>query len=699
MANLTFQYPAWYLILCVLLGAAYALILYYRDKTFHEQSQRLNWLLGALRFITVTLLSMLLLSPLLKSLITESKKPVIILAQDQSESVAAEMNEQERTAYQKSFEDLAKELARDYEVQQYAFGGEVREGVDFTFQDKVTNVSKLLTNVYDLYSNQNLGAIILATDGIYNEGSNPLYLNTKLTAPVYTVALGDTTVKKDVVLKRVFHNKIAYLGDKFTVQLDIAAQNCTGANTSLSVYKLEGNNARKLQQTPVNIDRSDFFITREVILDADQSGVQRFRIVVEPIAGEATNANNSKEIFIDVLDARQKILIVANSPHPDVTALRQSINANKNYQVDLAYANDLKVNIADYDFVILHQLPSRNFDASGIINTLQKERIPRLFIAGMQTNFVRLNQLQSLITIQSDGRNSNDVQGRPVGTFNNFTLSEELIQNLPNFPPLTAPFGEFEPAPDASVLLTQRIGKLDTRYPLFVLGEENGVKVGVLCAEGIWKWRLFDFLQHQNHQIFDEILGKSVQFLSLKEDKRKFRVTPTKNIFNENEPVLFDAELYNDNYELINEPDARIVITNSSGKDFDFTFNKNGRSYSLNAGIFPTGNYTFRATVTNAGQNLTATGQFSVQPVQLELFETTANHNLLRLLSEQYGGAMVYPDNIAQITDLIKEKGTVKPVIFETSKTRAVINLKWIFFLLLLLLTGEWFLRRYFGAY
>ncbi|MBK7871867.1 MAG: hypothetical protein IPJ74_14890 [Saprospiraceae bacterium] len=699
MANLTFQYPAWYLILCVLLGAAYALVLYYRDKTFHEQSERLNWLLGALRFITVTFLSMLLLSPLLKSLITESKKPVIILAQDRSESVAAEMDEQERTAFQQSFEDLVQALERDYEVQQYAFGSEVREGIDFTFQDKVTNVSKLLTNVYDLYSNQNLGAIILATDGIYNEGSNPLYLNTKLTAPIYTVALGDTTVKKDVILKRVFHNKIAYLGDKFTVQLDIAAQNSTGANTSLSVYKLEGNNARKLQQTPVNIDRSDFFITREVVLDADQSGVQRFRIVVEPISGEATNANNSKEIFIDVLDARQKILIVANSPHPDVTALRQSINANKNYQVDLAYANDIKVNITDYDFVILHQLPSRNFDASGIINTLQKERIPRLFIAGMQTNFSRLNQLQSLVTIQSDGRNSNDVQGRPVGTFNNFTLSEDLLQNLPNFPPLTAPFGEFEPAPDAAVLLTQRIGKLDTRYPLFVLGEENGVKVGVLCAEGIWKWRLFDFLQHQNHQIFDEILGKSIQFLSLKEDKRKFRVTPTKNIFNENEPVLFDAELYNDNYELINEPDARIVITNSSGKDFDFTFNKNGRSYSLNAGIFPTGNYTFRASVTNAGQNLTATGQFSVQPVQLELFETTANHSLLRLLSEQYGGAMVYPDNVAQIADLIKDKGTVKPVIFETSKTRAVINLKWIFFLLLLLLTGEWFLRRYFGAY
>lgn len=699
MANLTFQYPAWYLIFCVLLGAAYAGILYFRDKTFYDQSERLNWLLGGLRFLTVTVLSMLLLSPLLKSIITDTQKPVVILAQDESESVAAAMTEEQRTNYQRSFENLAQQLSRQYEVKQYAFGSEVREGIDFKYADKVTNLSKVLTNVYDLYSNQNLGAIVLATDGIYNEGSNPIYLGTKLTAPIYAIALGDTTIKKDVVLKRVFHNKIAYLGDKFTVQVDVSAQNFAGSNTSLSIYKVEGGNNRKIQQIPVNIDKNDYFTTREVILDANQPGVQRYRIVAETLSGEATAINNSKEIFVDVLDARQKILILANSPHPDITAMRQSLANNKNYQVDVAFINSFTANVGTYDFVILHQLPSRTNDASGVMNTMQTKNIPHLFIAGLQTNFSHLNQLQSLVSFQIAGNSANDVQGRVAPGFNNFTISDEVTKELPQFPPLTAPFGEFQVSPGAAVLLYQRIGKVDTRYPLLVLGQEGDAKVGVLCAEGIWKWRLFDFLQNQNHALFDELLGKSVQFLSLKEDKRKFRVTPSKNIFNENENVFFDAELYNDNYELINEPDARISITNAEGKEFDFTFNKTGRAYSLNAGIFPVGNYTYRASVTYNGQNLTASGQFSVQPVQVELFETTANHNLLRLLSDKYGGAVVYPNNMASVADLIEQKGTVKPVIYETAKTRPVINLKWIFFLLLLLLTGEWFLRRYFGAY
>ncbi len=700
MANLTFQYPAWFFILCVLLGLGYALALYYRDRTFHEQSERLNWVLGPIRFLTVTLLSLLLLAPLLRSLITESKKPVIILAQDQSESITAGMNAAQLQAYEQAFANLSGELSSTYEVQEYAFGEEVRQGLDTAFNDKVTNIAKLLTSVYDLYSNQNLGAIVLATDGIYNAGSNPLYLNTRLNAPIYTIALGDTTVKKDVVLKRVFHNKIAYLGDKFTIQVDIAAQNSAGASSSLTVYKVSGNGGtQQLQRLPVNIDRNDFFTTREIILDATQSGVQRYRIVAGAVEGEVSTANNSKDIFIDVLDARQKILILANAPHPDLGALRQTITANKNYEVELNYINDIKVNVADFDFVILHQLPSRSNSAAGVLNTLNQQRTPRLFIAGMQTNFYTLNQAQSVINIQSDGRNTNDVQATPATNFNNFTLSENLTNQLPNFPPLVAPFGEFSAAPEATTLLHQRIGKVDTQFPLLVFGEESGAKVGVLAGEGIWKWRLFDYLQRQNHDIFNELIGKSVQFLSLKEDKRKFRVTPSKNIFDENEPVFFDAELYNDNYELINDPDPTIVVTNSDGNEFDYTFNKTGRAYSLNAGIFPVGNYSYRAAVTNAGEQLTASGQFSVQPVQLELFETTANHNLLRLLSEQYGGAMVYPNDIAQIATLMEEKGTVKPVIYQTAKTRAVINLKWIFFLLLFLLTLEWFLRRYFGAY
>jgi len=699
MESISLQYPAWYLIFCLLLGLAYALVLYYRDKTFREQSENLNRLLGAVRFTAVSIIAILLLSPLLKSIFTESKKPVIVLAQDQSESIPAGTKTETLKKYQEDFNALAENLSADYEVKQLAFGHELKEGINFEYKEKVTNISQLLNGINDLYSNQNLGAIVLATDGIYNEGSNPVYLNSKITAPIYTVALGDTTIRRDVIMKRVFHNRIAYLGDQFSVQADIAAQNCMGTNTTLSVYKIEGENARLLQQIPVNIDRNDFFTTRNLVLNADQGGVQRFRLTLSQVNGEATTANNSKEIFVDVLDARQKVLLLAHSPHPDIAALRQMLSVNKNYEIKVAYINDLKVNVADYDFVVMHQLPALDNDAAAVLNTIRSRKLPVLFIAGTQSNYVRLNQAQSLVSIRVAGRNTNEVQGIPGKDFNLFTVDEELKTNISNFAPLTAPFGEYEVSAKAQVLLYQRIGRVDTKYPLLVMGDENGARVGVLCAEGIWKWRLFDFMQHQNHNFFNELIGKTVQYVSLKDDKRKFRVNLAKNIFNENEPALFDAELYNDNYELINEPDASLVIINSEGKEFPYTFNKAGKLYALNAGNFPVGNYRFRSTVNSSGETLTYNGQFSVQPIELELYETTADHNLLRLLSDKYSGAVVYPAQVLSVADLIREKASIKPVIYQTAKTRPVINLKWIFFLLLTLLAGEWFLRRYFGGY
>lgn len=700
MENLSFQYPSWYLLLCLLLGLVYAMVLYYRNDAFKEKGKILNWVLGIFRFLVVSLLSILLLSPLLKSVVQDIKKPVIVIAQDQSESILSDMSEAEKTQYESTFKAFETALGDEYDVKQYAFGNEVREGIDFEFSDKVSNISEFLKYIYDLYSNQNLGAIIMASDGIYNEGSNPIYTGAKLAAPIYTVALGDTTPKKDLILKRVFYNKIAYLGDKFSIQIDVSAQNCTNENTFLNISKVEGGTVNNLQRIPININKNDFFTTKEVILDADRAGVQRYRISLNTVAGEITTVNNTKDIFVDILDARQKILILANAPHPDLTAIKQSISNNKNYETTIAYINSLSVDVKAYDFVILHQLPSRTNNAASVLKTLNDRRIPRLFIVGTQSNYNLVTQQQSLVNISADQINTNDVQAAFAKDFSLFTISENLNKELPNFAPMLAPFGDFKANPNATVLLYQRIGKIDTKYPLLIFGEHNATKEGVLCAEGIWQWRLFDFLQHENHELFEELLNKTFQYLTLKEDKRKFRISMSKNIFNENEEIYFDAELYNQSYELINEPDVVLRISNEEGKEFPFTFNRNSnRSYSLNAGYFPVGNYTFRGTVMSGGEQLTYDGQFSVQPIQLELYETTANHGLLRMLSDKYGGQLLYPDQLAALPQQIKDKGTVLPTIYETSKTRSVINLKWIFFLLLGLLTLEWFGRRFYGSY
>jgi hypothetical protein len=264
---------------------------------------------------------------------------------------------------------------------------------------------------------------------------------------------------------------------------------------------------------------------------------------------------------------------------------------------------------------------------------------------------------------------------------------------------LLSPYGEYTPSPSAQILAYQRIGQVDTQFPLILMGEAKDVRTCIIAGEGIWKWQLYDQLQNGSKEITHELLSQLCQYASTKSDKRKFRVTPAKKLFTELEEITFQAELYNDNYELINTPEVFIKIRNQDKEEFDYTFNSSGQSYSLDIGRFPEGSYTFTATAELNGVRQTADGKFVVQPVQLEAMSSTADHGLLRQLATQQGGSFVYPAQMDQLADQILANDDIKPVLYSSTQTRPLIHLKWLCLILLAALSVEWFLRRYYGGY
>ena len=697
MQNISFEYPSWFLILCAFAGLAVAMLLYYREKTFRDQPNGLVWGMGILRWLGYSLLAALLLSPLLRYLQTDRQEPVIVLAQDVSESIGMETD---TTAYRAQWEALKTSLSEKYQVVDYTFGAGVTPGGALEFKDKRTNLDAVLTEISDVYGSQNLGAVVLATDGIYNEGTNPAYRNLQLKAPVYTVGLGDTTQRRDLVIRRVFHNKIAYLEDRFSIQIDVTARGAAGSNTRMTVSRVGDSGVKELHTENINVDKNDFFTTREVVLDADRPGVQRYRISLSTIGEEVSTANNRRDIFVDVLDARQKILLLANAPHPDLAAMKQALATGKNNEVEIGYAGKFQGRMADFDLVVLHQLPSVKKNISAELTQLQQAKVPTLYVMGPDSPARAIGQAQDLLSFSGkSGAKGNDVSARTVPGFSLFTLSEDLRQALPKFPPITAPFGAFTSGPGATVLLKQRIGRVDTDFPLITLGESKGVRTGVIAGSGLWQWRLFDHLEYGNHERFNELMSQITQYLTVQEDKRRFRVSLPKNLFDENEPVQLDAELYNSSYELINEPEATVTITGPGGREFPYVFNRTSNSYTLNAGTLPVGNYRFLARTNSGGEELSYNGRFSIQAVEVERYALEADHGLLRRLSDQYGGALIFPDQLAALPAQLEAAGTVKPVLFETVNTRSVVHLKWIFFVLLALFAAEWFMRRYFGGY
>ncbi len=701
MQNLSWQYPSWYLLLCVLLGIAAAILLYRKDKTFVDQPTWLRTLMAVLRGTVVTVLASLLLAPLLKLLQTRTEPPVIIIAQDQSASIRSAMSKSDSTAYATAFTNLATKLGEKYVVQKLGFGEEVATVDQWVYDDQASDMGQMMTYLQDQYRGQNVGAVILASDGAINRGRNPLYLPLDLKAPIYTVAVGDTVRKTDLQIREVFNNSIAYLGDKFTIQVDMSAMRLSGAATALEIRHIRDDQNVLLERIPIQINSDPWFQTHDAIIEATQSGVQRYRVQLTQVRNEVTYVNNVRDFFVEVIDGRLKVLVLANSPHPDLSVWRSALLAQRNYEVDVLMANEMNVEkLKGYDLVVLHQLPSLRNPVQSIIGEIQKLGIPKIFVAGYQTDLNALNNAQPFLSVQGAGnRTPNDVSMILNPGFTAFTLTDDLKNKISTFAPLVSPYGEYATGSGAQVLAYQRIGRVDTQFPLIVMGETNDVRTCIIAGEGIWKWQLYDQLQNGSKEITHELVGQLCQFASTKSDKRKFKVTSAKRLYTELEEISFQAELYNDNYELINTQDVFIKIRNSAGDEFDYTFNTSGASYSLGIGRFPEGSYSWSAFTELNGIRLTHDGRFVVQPIQLETLEMTADHGLLRQLAGEYGGEMIYPAGIEGLADKILGNEQIKPVMYSSTQTKPLIHLKWLCLILLAGLSLEWFLRRYFGGY
>ncbi|MSQ78602.1 MAG: hypothetical protein EXR21_02845 [Flavobacteriaceae bacterium] len=692
------SYSLWYLLLCILAGVAGAYFLYRNNKIEFEQNAKFwKWLLYGLRFLSISLICLLLFNPLVKTIIRRTEKPLILVAIDNSQSIVAG---KDSAFYRKEFTEkikaLKNEIGSEFEVMMLSFGELTKENETYSFAEKQSDLGGLMKEIEDRYENQNLGGIVLATDGIYNKGNNPAYECENLKVPVFTIALGDTTERRDIKIKSVRHNEVAYTGNIFPMQVQVDAKGCLGENAALTVTE----NGQSVFYQNISVNADVYSTNISFTLAAKQPGTRHFTISVARLKNEITYSNNIKDMFVEVMDSRQKVLLVANSPHPDISAIRQSIESNKNYELKIFMANEIgKIgDIKSYNMAICHQLPSATQSASGIIGTLKVAAIPILYIYGQQSNIGVLNNLNTPLNIQQTGGGSNDASAVINSSFGLFTISETFQSRVKNFPPLLTVFANYRLTGETDVLAHQQIGYVKTNNPLILFNKNPQQKCGVIAGEGLWRWRLSEMSQFGNADAFDELVSKLLQYLATKEDKRPFRIVTDKKYFLENEPVHFDAELYNESYELVNKPDVRISIFDAIGKKYNYVFSKAGNAYTLEAGMFPPGNYNYKAYTALNSKEHSLVGQFSVIPLQVELTETQANHQLLATISRNTGGQLVYPKELEKLAEKLKINEEIKPVTYTDRKTKDLIHFRWLFAALFLFLGTEWVVRKLNGT-
>lgn len=678
----------WFILIAILaLGMSFAYY-FWRDNQ-RVYSKKIKTLLFAFRAAALFLLGVLLLGLIFPKKTTRIEPANVFVLVDQSSSMLNYLDSATVKKEIPAFINQAqKQLSSKYILRFLHFSSDIHADDTLRFDGVASNLSLGFTQIRDLYINNNIGAIVLLSDGNFNMGVNPIYEAEKIKfTPVYTLAVGDTITKRDALISNVVTNNIAFSGNIFPIKVEGKASKMDGQKITLRLSQGKS----MLQQKELTVIGNNMQFDHSFELEAKGKGIQSFKVEVISTVEEYTLSNNSKTVYVEILESKRKAAIVIGGIHPDAGALQSILQKDQNTDVKTYFLKDLN-KIPECDLLIL-------IDASPILNPnffkeLNSSSMPYLF-------FVNPNMQTSTLDVGLGGHipGKSDYVGPQMNEqFSLIQFSENLKTRLKEWPPVAAPFVR-EMKSIGQPLLYQRVGNILTEKPLMTFVTRANQKMVYFYGDGIWRWKLLEYNRYENNEGFEELWDKTLQYLSVKENRDKLRVFPPTRMSIKDE-LRFRAEFYNDAFQEIVSPEIRLLLKNDDDKIVgNYTFSPMTRDYELNVGKLPAGIFRWSASTTFNGKKYDKSGEFIVEDISLESQDLSANYDVLIDLAENSSGQFYTLVDWQKLIDNIEADEQLSSSQFEEINYAQLIDLKWLFFCIAILFAAEWFLRRWFGGY
>ncbi|HSY60346.1 MAG TPA: hypothetical protein VK796_00665, partial [Cytophaga sp.] len=451
----------WFILLCLAIGATYGYILYSKKQTLW--SKRTNYILAALRVVLVGVLVYLLFGPVIRYFENSKEKPTVLVHIDNSSSLKLISDSTQRLQWITAAEKITAALKEDgIETSVYSFNGK-DDLTKIAFNYPSSNLNLLIQEPKQEESGKNIAASILLSDGIYNVGMNPSI--TPSSAPIYTIGIGDTTDKKDVRLISAIHNKLAFKGNEFPILAELAQKGYSGTTATVQL-KQKG---AVLASKKVTFTTSETQAPIEFRTSSAVVGIQHYVVEIIPLNGEFTTENNSQHVYIEIVDNKQKVLIVAPSPHPDIKAIQAALSAKENIETTIFIPGVHEYKADNYSLIIFHHFPDGTSTGKKEFDALLASKTPKWYIVSNQTSIPLFNQTNPLMQINVRSSQKDLIYGDINSSFDRFVVPAGMQELLASAPPLQCYFGDYKLKQDGLTLLYQRVGRVSTTKPLLCI--------------------------------------------------------------------------------------------------------------------------------------------------------------------------------------------------------------------------------------
>lgn len=715
--DLLFAYNAWLLVAGVLLLFAFTFWVY--RATTPPVRERMRKALLVLRFFSIALILALIFEPILSLLWQKREKPVVAVLLDTSASMQLSDSSGSRGEHLQRLlsQPWYQQLESKYDLFPITFADQPhsheRLSIDsLSFTGDGTDLLAALNLARDGLAGRHFSAALVFSDGVHNIGPDPTAALVDFPAPVFAISLGQTTPENDTWIADVLTNEIAYSNTKVPIEVIVRSTGYGGANAVLSLRQ----NGQPIvtQSIALPSDLEEKVVRLEFTPEA--AGMYKLDLVLSPQEGEVTARNNSRAIYMKVLESKLQIVVVAGAPGPDVSFLARALQRDENVTVrTFAAINATEISggalpgqeeAGDIACIVAINMP-RNRNArlqQWLQQQVQENRKPLLFLSGPVAAANELWQFRELLpladppllTREEPVQASPALQGllHPILRFDQ--NQGDLRSRIEALPPVFSTLRRISVLPGAETLLTSTMpasarGATITAQPLLVAHRQGERKSLSFFGAGFWRWHLMMQSLQSGHDLYERLMVNAVRWLVSTEDTKLFRVTTNKEVYRSGEEVVVTAQAYFEDYST---RDNLTVSATIAGPEQSREILLEGRGRGLYEGRFHAiggGDYTLRATAREGDQNVGSDdSKFTVEAFSIEFQQTAANPALLEKVTQQTGGYTIQADSLAAWVDGLEFPARR----LQESRTIPLWNRWPLLVLVILTLCLEWYLRK-----
>ncbi|RIV45858.1 vWA domain-containing protein [Flagellimonas pelagia] len=669
-------------VLLIVLAAVAALsLVFYQYFYKNPRKGNLKFILAAMRFLTLFCGLLLLINPKFVNNDYYLEKTNLVLLVDDSSSMEESTSKDNLAAAMEQIRSNPQ-LNDRFTMHQYAFGSNLEATDSIRFDQNNTDIAKALSTVDQIFLN-GTNATILFSDGNQTLGRDYeyLHLNHVTVAPV---VVGDTTQYEDLAVGLINVNKYAFLKNKFPVETTILYRGARPVSSTVSIYI----NGKRVHQEQVNLNATKNSQTLNTLIEAESVGIKTIKVEVGILENERNTSNNFKESAIEVIDEQTNVVIVSDILHPDIGALKKSIEANEQRSVSIVKPNVGAKELEDADILILYQ-PTRNFRE--VYTFLQRSGLNYFTITGSKTDWSFLNQAQGSFS-KDNNNQTEDILPVLNNAFGIFNLGDFTVDN---FPPLIGSLGEISILKESSPLMFQQIRGVDLDKPLFTIITESKQREAALFGENLWRWRAQVYRNDQSFQKFDEFMGNLMVYLGSNNQRSRLELDYSL-VFDNAGLAKIRASYFDESYQF--DTNARINIKVEEKENQlvrEAPMLLKGSYFEVDLSDLASGEYDFTVTVT--GENLKRSGSFKILDFNPEEQLSSANYQKLDRLAQKNQGKLYYFDQVDSLIEDLATSTQFLPVQKSRQNVVSLIDFRILLGLMALTLALEWFIRKYNG--